>query len=140
MDKKKIFEKWGPILGDNSDKKSWFDEYDDFSKSTISSNMAYDTSNANNFPSLLPIAVRVASQTLGQDLVSVQPLSGLSQEEMAKIKSINRERKIESIIEDKEYVEMKPEDHPDYRRGPSSDLFYLDYEYKSSGEEKDKKI
>ncbi len=34
---------------------------------------------------------------------------------------INRDRKIESIVEDKEYKEMKKEDHPLYKKIKSSE-------------------
>ena len=44
------------------------------------------------------------------------------------VKIENRDRKIESIVEDKEFEEMKVEDHPDYK-GPSGQLFYMDFKY-----------
>lgn len=82
---------------------------------------------------LLPIAMKVASQTIGLDLVAVKPLStpsfGNSKEELERIKgevvSTNRDGKIESIIEDKEYKEMEIKDHPDYKKS----IFYMDYVY-----------
>jgi hypothetical protein len=69
--------------------------------------------------SLLPIAMKVAAQTIGKDLISVQPMkAGISQEKMdqiaGEVKSENRERKIDSIVEGGEYQEMKVEDHPEY--------------------------
>lgn len=46
---------------------------------------------------------------------------------------IKSDGKIESIINDSEYKEMKIEDHPDYSQcRPFSDLFYLDYKYGST--------
>jgi len=79
--------------------------------------------------SLLPIAMKVAAQTIGKDLVSVQPMkSGISQEKMdqimSEVKSENRERKIDSIVEGDEYQEMKVEEHPEYSHVSK---FHIDY-------------
>jgi hypothetical protein len=43
----------------------------------------------------------------------------------------NRDRKIESIVDDKEFEQMKIEDHPDYVKPklPSGQLFYMDFKY-----------
>ena len=88
-------------------------------------------------PSLFPIAMKIASQTIAQDLVSVQPMTGpgvMSKEERerieAEIKQKNRDGKIDSLIEDTEYKEEKVEQHPDYKPG-NSPLFYMDYTYNS---------
>jgi len=86
-----------------------------------------------DFPLLLPIAMSFATRTIGQDLVSVKPMNSNSEEEFEKIKNEvkaeNRERKIDSLIEDKEFQEMTVEKHPDYKPGPSGKLFYIDYHY-----------
>lgn len=89
-----------------------------------------------DFGSLLPIAMKVTAQTIAQDLVAVQPMGGgNSGKEMEKIRSDikieNRDRKIDSLVEGKDFEEMKKEDHPDYikSKGPSSQLFYLDFVY-----------
>ena len=88
------------------------------------------------FPTLLPITMKVAAQTIGNDLVPVMPIGGgNSGPEMESIrqdvKIENRDRKIESIVDGKEFEEMKVEDHPDYKEsvGPRGDLFYLDFQY-----------
>jgi hypothetical protein len=87
------------------------------------------------FPSLLPISMKVTAQTIGQNLVSVQPMShsGMSQVEIdrinAEIKKENRDGKIDAIVEGKDYKELKPEEHPDWKPGPVGNLFYLDYKY-----------
>jgi hypothetical protein len=79
--------------------------------------------------------MKVTAKTIGMDLVSVQPMSssGMSQEEVdrieAEVKKENRDSKIESIIEGKDYKEMKPEEHPDWKPGPKGNLFYMDYTY-----------
>ncbi len=86
--------------------------------------------------SVVPIAMKVSAQTIGTDLVSVVPIGGgNSGPEMESVrqdvKIENRDRKIESIVEDKEFEEMKVEDHPDYRKskGPSGQIFYMDFKY-----------
>jgi len=86
---------------------------------------------------LLPLAKRVFSKTLSQELAFY------SEEEMMllknRINSENRDRKIESILEGTEYVESRLEDFPEYKelvsRGVkplfphTGQLFYLDYKY-----------
>lgn len=88
---------------------------------------------------LFPMAKRIFAQTIGQDLVSVAPMGGgNSGDEMKKIKQEvkieNRDRKIDALVEGKDFEEMKTEDHPDYIKpsGPSGHLFYLDYTYGST--------
>ena len=89
-------------------------------------------SDTTEFPSLLPMAMQVASKTIGMDLVNVKPLAspGMSQEEVDRInnevKKENRDGKIDSLIEGKDFKEMKPEEHPDWKIGPGSLLFYMD--------------
>jgi len=92
-----------------------------------------------NFPSILPVAKRIFAKTVGLDLVAVKPLGGGNTSEQLKdirddIKIENRDRVIESIIDDKEYKEMTVEEHPDYIKpsGPSGQLFYMDYTYGTS--------
>ena len=80
-----------------------------------------------DFPTLLPVAMKIAARTIGLDLVSVVTMGG-SPDLVDEVKSINRDRKIEAITEDKPYEEMKVQDHPDYK-GPSGNLFYMDYSY-----------
>ena len=89
-------------------------------------------------PSLFPVAMKIVSQTIGQDLVSVQPMngpSGMSKEEKerieSEIKQNNRDGKIDSLIEETEYKEEKLEQHPDYKHGGGGQLFYMDYTYNS---------
>jgi hypothetical protein len=88
-------------------------------------------------PSLFPVAMKIAVQTIGQDLVSVQPMAGpggMTKEERerieAEIKQKNRDGKIDSLIEGVEYKEEKVEQHPDYKPG-NIPLFYMDYTYNS---------
>jgi hypothetical protein len=81
-----------------------------------------------------PIARKIAANTIGFDLVSVAPMSTPSMtfgsdnsKIISEVKSINRDRVIDSIVEDVEYSPMKFEDHPDYK--PGSGLYYIDFKY-----------
>ena len=89
-----------------------------------------------------PIAIRVAAQTVGHDLVSVVPIGGgATLEEINNIKnrlkSENRDGKLDSVLEDKEFNEKKLEEDQEYRdlmdKGtPKGNLFYMDYKYGST--------
>ena len=94
-------------------------------------------------PSLFPIAMKIVSQTISQDLVTIQPMTGpggMSKEERerieSEIKQKNRDGKIDSLIEGTEYKEEKLEQHPDYKPGSGGQLFYMDYTYNSSTHKK----
>jgi hypothetical protein len=88
-----------------------------------------------DFASLLPTAIRIVAKTISQDLIFA------SKEEIDVVKNKllteNRDGKIESIINDKEFNEKRLEDDPEYQKlikrsvtqGPSGQLFYLDYKY-----------
>lgn len=145
MDKKQeTIKKWESLLGNiSNDKKDWLEQYSDFisNDSEIKSkpNGIIESQPFNDKNVLLPIARRVVAQTIGLDLVSVSPMGGGNTSEEIKkiredIKSENRDRKINSVIEDKDFEEMKTEDHPDYikPKGPSGQLFYMDYIYGST--------
>jgi hypothetical protein len=87
------------------------------------------------------MAMKVVSKTVGLDLVSVQPLAspGMSQEEIDRInnevKKENRDGKIDALIEGKDFKEMKPEEHPDWKPGPVGSLMYMDFKYGEQNEE-----
>ena len=134
--KEDTIKKWAPILesmGMTGSKADWMSEYAEMhskNETTLSNTTTED------FQTLLPIAMKVSAQTIGTDLVSVAPIgggnSGTEMESIRQdVKIENRDRKIESIVEDKEFEEMKVEDHPDYRKskGPSGQLFYMDFKY-----------
>lgn len=86
---------------------------------------------------LFPVAIQLASKTIGLDLVSVQPMDyyGLTKEERerleSEIKQENRDNKIDSYVDGKEYIEKSIKDHPDYKPGPKMNLMYLDFVYGS---------
>jgi hypothetical protein len=128
--KEDTIKKWAPILermGMTGSKAECMSEYVEIHSKNES---------LSDFPTLLPIAKQIFAKTVGLDIVPVMPFGGgNSGPEMETIrqdvKIENRDRKIESIVEDKEFEEMKVEDHPDYKEsvGPRGNLFYLDFQY-----------
>lgn len=87
---------------------------------------------------VFPMIRKVFPQMVAHNVVPVSPLGGgLPGEEVRRIdtelKQENREGKIESIVEGKEYVEKTRQDHPDWIEpdGPKAGLLYLDYSYNS---------
>ena len=119
--------KWEPILnsiGITGSKANLFDDY-------IQSISEIDSLTASNFPSMMPMAMKVAAHTVGLDLVSVSPLPDPSKNENDRIKkeviAENRDRKIDSLTDNKEYQEMKMEDHPDYKGTYGG--YYIDFKY-----------
>ena len=139
MSKDDLMKKWSPIFDSmgvtNSHWGNLSQLAENQSKQILEENTLSSEDTNTEFPSLLPMAMKVASKTIGLDLVSVQPLAspGMSQEEIDRInnevKKENRDGKIESIIDGKEFKEMKPEEHPDWKRGPNGQLFYMDFKY-----------
>ena len=144
ISKSDVLNKWAPIIesmGVTGSKADWMTEYTkshidkESQRNTKIDDLLNESSDSpTDFPTLLPITRKIVSQTIGLDLVSVQPISGNSREEIdrinAEIKAENREGKIESVLENKEYKEKTIEDHPDYKSGlPTGNLFYMDYKY-----------
>ena len=139
--KKDIMKKWSNILGSMGMTGSQLDNLSQLAENQ--SNHILEETKTEEFPSLFPIAMKIASKTIGQDLVSVQPMSGpggMSKEERerieAEIKQKNRDGKIDSLIEGTEYKEEKVEQHPDYKPGSGGQLLYFDYTYNSSTHKK----
>jgi hypothetical protein len=147
MSKDDLMKKWAPIIdsmGVTGSKADWLSQYAQMQSNNESieeNTLASDTTT--EFPSLLPMAMQVASKTIGMDLVNIKPLAspGMSQEEVDRInnevKKENRDSKIDALIEGKEYKEMNPEEHPDWKTGPTGKLFYMDFKYGSQNEEKE---
>jgi len=139
INKEKTIEKWKSFIGNmglSDDKKSWLSDYARKSDCLVDSSIHNDPvsgtqSLSEDFPSILPMAMRVAAQTIGQNLVSVQPMISDMSDIMSDVKIENRDRMIDSIVEGKDFEPMKPEDHPDYKKGgyAKGELFYLDYKY-----------
>jgi hypothetical protein len=149
--KEDTLKKWAPILesmGMTGSKSDWMSQYanahiDNEKERDNKINQILESNTDNEFPSLLPMAMKITAQTIGQDLVSVQPMDGpggMSKEERerieAEIKQKNRDGKIDSLIEGTEYKEEKLEEHPDYKSG-FGQLFYLDYTYGDESEKEE---
>jgi hypothetical protein len=132
--KEEIMKKWAPILGSMGMTGSQLDNLTQLAENQ--SNQILEETKTEDFSSLFPVAMKIATKTIGMDLVSVQPMSnpgGMSKEERerieAEIKQKNRDGKIDSLIEGTEYKEEKVEQHPDYKPGSGGQLFYIDYKY-----------
>jgi hypothetical protein len=137
----KTLKKWAPILdsmGLTGSKADWMAEYTNKQTETLVENTLPSEGTTSDFPSLLPIAMRVAAKTIGQDIGGFA-----SKEEIDSVKNRitqeNRDGKIESIIDDKPFTEKKLEEDQEYKElmrkgvtpmsGPSGQLFYLDFQY-----------
>jgi len=140
----KLMKKWAPILdsmGVTGSKANWMAEYaqsQQDKESKIEENTLVTEDTSIEFPSLLPIAMKVAARTIGQDIGGFY-----TQEEMDSVKNRvrqeNRDGKIESVLEDKEFKEKKLEEDEEYKKllkkgvtpmsGPTGQLFYLDFKY-----------
>lgn len=127
-EKEKLMKKWAPLLESQDSKAKW--GHNPINNDTLGNTKVSDL-NSNSFDNIaFPLVRQIAAQTIGMNLVNVQPMDmGPSEEVKSEVKSINRERKIESITDDKEFEEMKIEDHPDYRGFPKGKLFYMDFKY-----------
>jgi len=148
MSKDDLMKKWAPIIdsmGVTGSKADWLSQYAQMQSNnkSIEENTTSSETTTDEFPSLLPMAMKVASKTVGLDLVSVQPMAspGMSQDEIDRInneiKKENRDGKIDALIEGKDYKEMKPEDHPDWKPGPKGHLFYMDFKYGEQNEKEE---
>jgi len=140
-EKDKTYDKWAPIInsmGLTGSKADWMAEYTNKQTETLVENTLPSERTTSDFPSLLPIAMRVAAKTIGQDIGGFA-----SKEEINSVKNRitqeNRDGKIESIIDDKPFTEKKLEEDQEYKElmrkgvtpmsGPSGQLFYLDFKY-----------
>ena len=130
-----IINKWSSILGPMGMTGSQLDNISQLVENQ--SNHILGDNTTNDFPSLLPLAMKVAAKTIATDLIFA------SKEEIDEVKnkvqSENRDGKIDAIIKGDEYVEKKLEDDEEYKNlmkkgvqplsAPSGVLFYLDYVY-----------
>jgi hypothetical protein len=135
--KEELMKKWAPILGSMGMTGSQLDNLAQLAENQ--SNQILEETKTEEFPSLFPVAMKITTQTIGQDLVSVQPMTetgGISKEERerieAEIKQENRDSKIDALVEGTEYNEKKVEEHPDYKPGSGGQLFYMNYTYAST--------
>ena len=143
--KEDTLKKWEPILdsmGITGSKADWMSQYanahlDNETQRNNKIEQILESNTDDEFPSLLPIAMKVAAKTLAMDLCFA------SKEEIDDVKgrvnSENRDGKIEAIIEGGEFTEKKLEDDEEYKElmkkgvtpmsAPSNTLFYLDFKY-----------
>ena len=137
--KEDILNKWQAALGPLGMTGSQLNTISQLLENQANFNL--EENKTSEFPNLLPIATKVASQ-----LVSNQILGFASEEEIdavkKKVKSENRDAKIEAVVEGREFTEKKLEDDEEYQQlmkkgvtpvsAPSGVLFYLDYKYSDS--------
>lgn len=139
-----ILNKWSNLLnkvGLSGQKADWLEEYAKLHEQSESKKEEENTKSS-DFPTLLPISMKVAATTISNNIVTVKPMGGyISEEEVNKIqnriKSENRDGKIDAIVENKEFTEKKLEDDSEYKklkeRGmPKGGLFYIDYKYETN--------
>ena len=133
--KEEIMKKWANILGPMGMTGSQLDNLTQLAENQ--SNHILEETKSEEFPSLLPIAMKVAAKTIAMDLCFA------SKEEIddvkSRVNSENRDGKIEAIIEGGEFTEKKLEDDEEYKElmkkgvtpmpAPSGTLFYLDFKY-----------
>ncbi len=139
--KEDIMKKWSSILGPLGVTGSQLDNLSQLAENQsnhiLEENTLATESTSIEFPSLLPMAMKVAAKTISQDLIFA------SKEEIeavkSRVQSENRHGKIEAIIEGSEFIEKKLEDDEEYQKlikegvtplpAPTGQLFYLDYKY-----------
>jgi hypothetical protein len=133
--KEEIMKKWAPILGSMGMTGSQLDNLAQLAENQ--SNQILEETKTEEFPSLLPMAMKVAAKTIAMDLCFA------SKEEIddvkSRVNSENRDGKIEAVIEGGEFTEKKLEDDEEYKElmkkgvtpmsAPSGTLFYLDFKY-----------
>ena len=133
--KEDIMKKWANILGPMGMTGSQLENLAQLAENQ--SNHILEETKTEEFPTLLPIAMKIAAKTIGNDLIFA------TKDEIdrvkSRIKSENRDGKIEAIIEGGEFTEKKLEDDEEYKElmkkgvtpmsAPSGTLFYLDYKY-----------
>jgi len=134
--KEEIMKKWANILGPMGMTGSQLDNLAQLAENQ--SNHILEETKSEEFPSLLPIAMKVSSKLMSNEIIGFA-----SKEEIddvkSRIHSENRDGKIEAIIEGGEFTEKKLEDDEEYKElvkkgvtpmsAPSGTLFYLDYKY-----------
>ena len=134
--KEEIMKKWANILGPMGMTGSQLDNLAQLAENQ--SNHILEETKSEEFPSLLPIAMKVSSKLMSNEI-----LGFASKEEIddvkSRVNSENRDGKIEAIIEGGEFTEKKLEDDKEYKElmkkgvtpmpAPSGTLFYLDFKY-----------
>ena len=144
--KEELMKKWAPILESMGMTGSKLDNLAQLAENQ--SNQILEETKTEEFPSLLPMAMKVSSKLMSNEIIGFA-----SKEEIddvkSRIQSENRDGKIEAIIEGGEFTEKKLEDDEEYKelmkKGvtpmslPSGTLFYLDYKYGDESSKTQKK-
>jgi hypothetical protein len=134
--KEDLIKKWSAILEPLGITGSRLDNLSQLAENQ-SNHILEENTEATEYPSLLPTAIKVAAKTIAMDLCFA------SEEEINEVKSRvqseNRDGKIDAVIEGSEFTEKKLKDDPEYKdlmkKGvtplsmPTGQLFYLDYKY-----------
>lgn len=98
--RKDIQDKWDNLIGNmglTGSKANWMSQYAGLQSQTT-------TSTSSSFPSMFPISMKVATQTIGLDLVSVKPLPAPSGQlfyadyQYGNTKRTTRKKKINNIF------------------------------------------
>ena len=138
MDKQKIIEKWEGVLGKIGLTGSQLENISQLAENQ--SNQILEETKTEEFPTLLPMAMKLAAKPISNDLFFA------SDEEIKSVKDRviqeNRDGKLGSILEDEVFVEKRLEDDDEYKKlkskgvsplgAPTSQLFYIDYKYGDS--------
>lgn len=137
LDKKEKLNKWSGIIENiDSDKVGWLEQYTHY----ISDDTIYNTPIKNiqndDFPSLLPISMRVAAKTIGLDLMGTGKESDKRIKKRIRINKLKRvlgEDEFNNVVSKEEYDEIQ-EIKKDMRgiepmSAPSPTLMYLDFKY-----------
>lgn len=123
-DEEKAFEKWKPIIDNyNLSGSSWMDGF-----VVDAGSQTYFPDTGTTFPSLLPLSIKIASQTVGLDLVSVAPI-GMSRE---KFKTQERMKKLKRLLGDSFHDVVSKEEYEEAMKCeclPKGTLMYLDFKY-----------
>ncbi|NPV12792.1 MAG: hypothetical protein HPY57_13480 [Ignavibacteria bacterium] len=140
--KKKVQDKWSVILDKlnvDEDKKEWLSEYAEMHQAQI----FQDTGTTNSFPSLLPIAKRIAAGTiaLGFDYESDERIQ--RRKRILKLKRILSDSEFQDVVSKEEYEDIIVEKKDCHNPGlvsvqplsaPIGMLFYMDFIYESPEE------
>lgn len=151
FDKKSMQNKWSSLVDSMSgERKGWLEQYDEMHKIKETGGNSNSSDTIIESSSLLPISMKISVKTLGQDLVSVQPMKspmGIPSNELEKIisriKQENRTAKIDSIVNEREFIEKELENDDEYNKlleeygSPIATLMYLDYVYGNTNEKSD---
>jgi len=134
--KEELMKKWSPILGSMGMTGSQLDNLAQLAENQ--SNQILEETKTEEFPSLLPMAMKVSSKLMSNEIMGFASKEEIN-EVKKKVQSENRDGKIEAIIEGGEFTEKKLEDDEEYKElmkkgvtpmsAPSGTLFYLDFKY-----------